>query len=372
LFNTISQSKIKREGLAALNDTPLLKVTNENDYKQLFFEQIHLFKARATLSDYSDLNTRYFKTTDTVIFSDGKVELDVLPRCWLYSVVDELPSLAFSVSDNLSENVDLSDIAPFFAIDEKKLYGNLKALYGIFVNTAEEASDVINNERYKRLNALIDERFNREILVDLFGKFERRDDNAIRQAVTNNADIPTIFEYVLGIAWYLISDRKGDVLSYMNLSFEADLLPRTHASGGNADIEYIYEENENYPAHSLLLEATLADNSNQRRMEMEPVSRHLGEHILKTGDVNAYCVFVSTFLHRNVISDFRNRRTYEYYSDQYENCVNGLKILPLATAELRTILEREIGYSQLYSLFEKAYRSDEPVPSWYEREITFQ
>jgi AraC-like DNA-binding protein len=321
------------------------------------------------LSDYADLNRRYFKTTDTVIFADGKVELDVLPRCWLYSTTADLPRIAFIGADNLAENVELADIAAFLAINERQLYANLQRLYGVTVTTAADANRVINDERYRRFNALIDERFDRATLIDLFGKFERREDNAIRQAVTNNADIPTIFEYILGIAWYLISDRSGEVLSYMNLSLEADLLPRTHAAGGNADIEYVYAQTAAYPAHTLLIEATLADSTNQRRMEMEPVSRHLGEHILSSGDVNAYCVFVSTFLHRNVISDFRNRRTYEYYSDQYENVVDGLKILPLATPELRAILERNIGYDRLYSLFESAYRSDEAVPMWYEREV---
>jgi len=83
-------------------------------------------------------------------------------------------------------------------------------------------------------------------------------------------------------------------------------------------------------------------------------------------------VFVSTFLHRNVISDFRNRRTYKHYSEHYENVVEGLKIIPLTTTELRTILEYGIGYDILYSLFELAYHSDEPVPTWYEREIAGQ
>ena len=155
------------------------------------------------------------------------------------------------------------------------------------------------------------------------------------------------------------------MLDHMKLSLEADLLPRTHAAGGGADIEWYYAQTNSYPEHSLLLEATLTDNSNQRRMEMEPVSRHLGKYILSSGDKNAYCVFVSTFLHRNVISDFRNRRTFDYYSDCYENAVHGLKILPLATAELRTILELDARYDALYPLLEAAYRSDEPVPTWY-------
>jgi hypothetical protein len=263
----------------------------------------------------------------------------------------------------------LHNISEFLAVNEQRLYENLQQLYGITVATAADAGRVIHDERYRRFNALIDERFDRAALIALLGMFERREDNAIRQAVTNNANIPTIFEYILGIAWYVISDRCGDVLNYMNLSLEADLLPRSHATGGNADIEYRYEQTDDYPAHCLLLEATLSDGTNQRRMEMEPVSRHLGEYILSSGDINAYCVFVSTFLHRNVISDFRNRRTYQYYSDQYENEVDGLKILPLATSEVKKILEQEISYDKLYLIFESAYKSDESVPTWYEREI---
>jgi len=369
LFSTTARRRLEWDGLAALNDVPLLRAATESEFKRLFFEQMHLFKARANLSDYADLNRRYFKTTDTIIFVDSRVELDVLPRCWLNSVADDLLGIAFTKSDNLSENIDLPDIALFLAVDERRLFANLQQLYGITVETTIDANRVINDERYRRFNAMIDEHFNHAALIDLFGKFERREDDAIRQAVTNNADIPTIFEYILGIAWYLISDRRGDVLSYMNLSLEADLLPRTHAAGGNADIEYVYEQTTAYPAHTLLIEATLADSTNQRRMEMEPVSRHLGEHILSTGDKNAYCVFASTFLHRNVVSDFRHRKNMPYYGKDYETVVEGMKILPLATAEIQTILESGIGYDRLYALFDAAYCSDEPVPMWYEREI---
>jgi hypothetical protein len=369
LFNTNSRRRIEREGLSALNDVPLLRAATENEFRRIFFEQMHLFKAKANLSDYADLNRRYFKTTDSVIFADSMVKFDVLPHCWLHSHDIDLLGIAFEESDNLENDVALRDIATFLEINEQRLHENLRQLYGVAVTTAADVNRVLHDERYNRFHTLIDERFDRDTLIDLFGKFAQRDDNAIRHAVTNNADIPTIFEYILGIAWYVISDRHGDVLSFMNLSLEADLLPRSHATGGNADIEYKYGETPNYPAHCLLLEATLAENSTQRRMEMEPVSRHLGEYILRSGNENAYCVFVSTLLHRNVISDFRNRRTYQYYSDQYENEVDGLKIIPLATAEIQTILERGIGYAELYSIFEAAYRSNEPVPTWYEMEV---
>jgi len=369
LFKTTQVRIVKRDKLSTLNNVPILSVKNERSFRIEFFKLLHLFKAKATLADYADLNRRYFQTTDTVIFTDGKAQLDTLPKCWLGGIADKLPSIAFSECNLLAEDITPVEIAPFLDIDPRKLYIDLERLFGIKIKSGEDANDVIKRERYARFNKLIDDKFSRVKIITLLEKFENREDSAIRQYVTNNADVPTIFEYVLGIAWYHISGRKGDVLSYMNLSLEADLLPRTHAAGGGADIEWHYNTTSAYPEHVLLIEATLSDKTNQRRMEMEPVSRHLGEYILSSGDKNAYCTFISTYLHHNVISDFRNRRTYEYFSDKYENIVDGLKILPLATKELKTILEREIDYDKLYKLFELAYRSNEPVSIWYKKEI---
>jgi hypothetical protein len=104
-------------------------------------------------------------------------------------------------------------------------------------------------------------------------------------------------------------------------------------------------------------------------MEMEPVSRHLGRYLIDNKDEVAYCVFVSTFLDINVINDFRGRKVIGYFDPKTNEHVADMKIIPVATAELRTILERGIRYDRLYSLFERAYQSSESVPMWYEREI---
>ena len=46
---------------------------------------------------------------------------------------------------------------------------------------------------------LIDDKFDKNTIVRLLDDFESRNDDEIRSIVTDNADIPTIFEYVLGI-----------------------------------------------------------------------------------------------------------------------------------------------------------------------------
>jgi hypothetical protein len=206
-------------------------------------------------------------------------------------------------------------------------------------------------------------------LINLFEKLEKRDDKSTHQAVSPNADIPTIFEYLIGIAWYLINDRRGDVLSYMNLSLEADLLPRSHAQGGVPDIAYKFDKTDAYPAHTLLIEATLTENTNQRRTEMEPVNRHLGEYMLLNNDKNSYCVFISTFLHPTLVTDFRSWKDRPYYDKDYNNTETPLKILPLKTSELQTILRSNLTYDQLYEIFDSAFKSDKAVEIWYAQDI---
>ena len=152
----------------------------------------------------------------------------------------------------------------------------------------------------------------------------------------------------------------------MKLSLDADLLPKTHAAGGEADIVYEYESTEYYPEHTLLLEATLADGTNQRRMEMEPVSRHLGQHLIRTGNMNSYCVFATNYLNINVIADFRGRKNMPYYDpNDYEKFVYGMKIIPLQTSELKKIVCNGKTYKDLYPLFREEFDSTLPPHEWY-------
>lgn len=320
-FRSNARSVIKREGLAVLNTAPILRTTTEEKFKEEFFKIMHLLE------------------------------------------------FAFEKTEVLTENVELEEIHPCLAIDTEQLYQKLGRVLGKSVTDKEAARKVIKDERYARFNKLIDDKFDKDTIITLFGYFESRNDDEIRALVTDNADIPTIFEYILGIAWYVISDREGDVLDYMNLSLEADFLPKTHAGGGEADIVWKYEKSDWYPKHTLLIEATLADGSNQRRMEMEPVSRHLGDYCLRNPEDEAYCVFMTTFLHTNVISDFRARRYMEYYNTAGTEYITGMKILPIQTSELKTLLRFDVRYPQIYKMLDKAHNSSGAPKEWYENNI---
>lgn len=366
LFDTTSETAIRNFPSAHLKQTVFDNVSNENDFKKAFFKTVHLFKAKATLSDYLDLNRRYIQTTDIVLFEDGRVKLDIVPKHFFKSIIRHLYTDMFTPSNLLYENCEMKDISTYLVVNDDTIIEGVKEELGINITTVEAARVALENNRYCRLKHLIETKFTDDNLLSLLDYFEERKDTEIRSMVTDNADIPTIFEYVLGILWYKISERQGKILDYMKLSLDADLLPKTHAAGGEADIVYEYSETESYPEHTLLLEATLAVSTNQRRMEMEPVSRHLGRHLIRTGNLNSYCVFATNYLDINVIADFRSRKATPFYdTHDHTKVVSGMKIIPLQTSELKKIIKNRKTYKELYSIFEEAFNSTLPPHVWY-------
>lgn len=368
LFKTSSSASIKKSPLGQLQITNMFSnLEDETNFKTVFFKTMHMIKVERTLEDYFDLNRRYLKISDTLLFADEQVKFDIIPKYYFSLLPDEFYNLAFEKSENLTELQALEKISPFLKLDEEKLLKTINKNNKTSFTMISDIKNFVADERTKRFNKLIDERFSDSQLIYILQLIAKRADKEIQELVTDDADIPTIFEYILGIAWYKISERKGDILSFMNLSLEADLLPKTHAGGGEADLVFQYEAENGYPKHTLLIEATLADSTNQRRMEMEPVSRHLGEYMLAHKELESYCVFITNFLHMNVISDFRNRRKMEYYGGKNgDEVINGMMITPLENELLVTILKNNVKYPQLYRLFNELQNNTLAPKEWYE------
>lgn len=369
LFDTSAESAIKKAPLKHLLPSIFDNVGNEEEFKTAFFQMTHLIKNLATLQDYFDLNRRYLNIANVMIFEDEQVKLDLVPKQFFASAIDELYKSAYSASDLLEHDCKMEEICPALKFDEREVVDRLNKELGIELETIDEAYSEVEKRRYDRFKTMVDTRFTNDDLLGLLDDFDNRNDDDINKKVTDNADTPTIFEYILGIIWYKVSGYKGRILDYMKLSLDANLLPITHAAGGEADIVYEYGETKDYPAHTLLLEATLADSTNQRRMEMEPVSRHLGNHLLRTQNMSSYCLFATNYLDKNVISDFRMRKVMPFYDTRDESrYVTGMKIIPLQTSDLRSIIIKKKKYSELYSKYEDAYQKDAsmmPV-TWYE------
>lgn len=346
------------------------EVKNIIDFKRVFFEREHIIKWKVNLKEYFDLNKRYFSLTDIIKFEDKKIELDLLPKYYFKDIIDDLLNEELLSDEdyyNLFHSVvSIEKISNKYSINIEKVISEINEDLNTDL-TVNNINTYLEDEKIKQFNKLIDEKFKEKDLIMLLDLIKNRNDSEVCNYVTDNADVPTIFEYILGIAWYRISNKEGNILKYMNLSLDADLLPKTHAGGGMADIVYEYKEST-YPKHNLLIEATLSESTGQRHMEMEPVSRHLGEDISNTNNENDYALFVAPNLEERLILDFRNMKS-RFYPKTDGGYIEGLKIIPIDTEILKKFITGNKKYNELYTLFDKAFKSKLPDPEWFEKEI---
>ncbi len=242
------------------------------------------------------------------------------------------------------------------------------SLIGIFgVNPIEDiekhfkvsSEEMISSEheyKEKQFISMIDNKFNREKIIELLELFKMNDEKSretIHEMVTNNATIPTIYEYIVGIAWYYVSERKYNLLDSFNLIMDGSNLPETHAPGLRGDIEIEYDRTENYEKHNLLLELTLMDKNNQRRNELEPVIRHT--YNMKSEFDNQYSLFISNKIDENVERIFSvcDNIPFETKNGRVDN----IDIFALNTDELLIILRKNIKYKDIYNIVENSRKS---------------
>ncbi len=368
-FGKNIKSLILEQGKSIMQHTEFDSAKTVQDIKRLFFKTLHTFKVKATLADYKDLNRRYFMLSDCILFKDGRVEIDVLPKAYIKPIIDGLYNQAYIKFDLKGQDLPLYEIDNNFKTSLSGLYKELSNSLGVTVSNAEEAKNIVRDVRYSRFNQMLDEKYSKSQLVNLLSMFEDRSDDELNKYITDAALVPTLYEYIVGIAWYQISERQGDILEYINLSLDANLLPKSHAGGLMADIVYQYEANQYYPKHSLLIEATLSEKGGQRIMEMEPVSRHLGEYSIANKGSECYCVFAPTNLNPNIVCDFRMRKNASYVKFDGTDSIRGLKIIPFASSELKTALINDISYKSLYEIFADAHNSEAEDIDWYAAEI---
>lgn len=367
-----SPKMLTEEYLEEIREIPLFNFKDKKEYAIEFFKVMHTAKWKATLEDYADLNKRYISLSDIVIFDDDKIELDVFPKYFFLNISKEIvntPILSKEEYNNfILEDIEFNKIYNCLDINVDDVIIQIQADYPDKVVSKDSIKTFIEDEKLRRFNELIDTKFSENQLIKLFNDIERNDRNAINEYADWNSDIPTIFEYILGITWYRFSNRSGNILEYMKLSLDANLLPKTHAAGGTADIVYEYNRNEEYPEHKVLLEATLTESTSQRKNEMEPVSRHLMREIQENDNDDTYAVFVANILQEEVLSDFRSRKNYQFRS---KNSVNtGLKIIFLSIQDIIKLINVKVQYSKLYGIFETAYKDTEINDlEWYEKLI---
>lgn len=344
-----------------------LNTKDEKIFRKAFFINMHLIKWQVNLEEYSDLNERFFSLADVITFKNDRVELVLFAKYFFKLCVDKLLEEPINEA-KLEKNLSFSQISSSLDINTKDVVELINNKTGQKLNVST-IKNHIKTQKNKQFYELVRNKFDKDKLIKLFEWIENRDDKKIQDYITDNADIPTIFEYLLGITWYVISEYKIDILDSWNMSLDANLLPKRHASGGAADIVIDYEKTASIDEHKLMLEVTLTNKTNQRRAEMEPVSRHLGNLKAQNPNKEVYCIFVANYLDTNVIIDLRSRKNTPFYDITTDTWSEDNKIIPLDTRNIKMILEKGITYNKLYSLFDTAYKSDVSYKEWYENTI---
>ncbi|AFI05411.1 AlwI family type II restriction endonuclease [Helicobacter cetorum] len=338
---------------------PFLNCKDERSFKETFFKYLHVFKAKATLEDYFDLNCRYFNLSDIIVFENGLIKLDILPKHYFKQVIDSLSLQIFKPNHQLEQAISLEEIIGN-APNLDRLYKDLSLVLNAPIKNQQDIIYNTNHYKKQQFITLIENKFSNEVLLKLLQLFKDRINNSkadkvIFELVTDEANIPTIFEYIVGIIWYKISQFEGDLSVFLKLSLQPNLLPKTHTKGGEADIIFEYAPKlPFYPKHCLLLEVILTTKDNQRRMELEPVSRHLGNHLIKTKNLNDYAIVIGTYLDPNIVNDFRFRKIMPYQKDK--KSISGMKILSLDTDILGVILSKNITYKNLFVILDNFYQ----------------
>ncbi len=367
-----SPRMLTEDYLEEIKEIPLFNFKDKKEYAVEFFKVMHTAKWKATLEDYADLNKRYISLSDIVIFDDDKIELDIFPKYFFLNISKEIVNTTILSKEEYNnfilEDIEFNKIYSCLDINVDDVITQIQVDYPDKAVSKDSIKTFIEDEKLRRFNELIDTKFSENQLIQLFNDIERNDRTAINEYADWNSDIPTIFEYILGITWYRFSNKRGNVLEYLKLSLDANLLPKTHASGGTADIVYEYSRTEEYPEHKVLLEATLTESTSQRKNEMEPVSRHLMREIQENDNDNTYAVFVANILQEEVLSDFRSRKNYQFRGKS--SVKTGLKIISLSIQDIIKLIKVKVQYSKLYGIFENAYKDTEINDlEWYEKLI---
>lgn len=348
--------KNKEEIVTQFEKTPLFQSRN------LLFELYFLYTASsylANLMEYNDLNIRYFKLTDIFVISDEKIELDILPKFYFSKVTDQL--LDVDILNNneyrefLEKDIDFKSIYPFLNFDISSVKTEIIKAYPQLSesNFDEKIKDIILDQKERKFRELVDKKFSREKVIKLLNAIQNNDEKFLRN-YGFETNIPTILEYLVGISWFLISNKEGRLYDIFNLKLDSNSYPIRFASGGQADLIYKYSD-----GHDVLLEVTMSDKDGQRKLELEPVPRHLGRYKM-FNNKNSYVVFIAKNLDPNVLVSFRAMKNLPYYNPyDTDKFVKGLKIIPLSLKDLINLLKENINYEALKIKFEEFYQNKE-------------
>lgn len=326
--------------LEANQTSPLLHPDHYHIYLEFIFS-----KHNDLVREYSDMCRRTFQNTGLFRFENGLANLNCR---WLIRPLLELLGEDFALQgrDSWEAYEDTLD-SPWFQNNTmaeilgagpqliQELFARISRDFG----AADMAgiSRLILSRREQEYREFVERQFPREKVGKILEMIRQRRDEEVFRMVTDNATIPTIYEYILTIAWYHLSEKKDYMLHQsFQVSLDGSRLPLSHRGGGAGDIEVVTGD------YALLLEATLMDMNNQKRGELEPVIRHSVNFVLDHSDLPAQTLFIANELDANVLNIFRAMEFVQLFGTSRPGRIEGLNIFALTTMEVASLLAKNV------------------------------
>ncbi len=328
---------------------PLL--TSE-DYVGAFYAAYARSKWIDGIREYSDTTTRLLSATGLFKFKN----LPELSYREILSVIFDVNQLRANIFGEMTDeeyasyeetensyfgkSLSLAQIFHYTDNDVSAITGNIEKLLGVAAVT--EVKKYLNDRKNTDFIAHIHNKYPKEKIMELLPLFsDRRKDNQIKKEVNDAATVPTIYEYIIGIAWYYISNQEFDLYSSLNLTLNADFEPVIHAGGGDGDIVIRYEE------MIVMLEVTLMNKQAQKRGEWEPVLRHSLNLKAANEPKETITFFIADELDHNTINIWRAVAAASLESTNTHTKVDGVVIMPFTNKEILMFLEKEVYYKDI-------------------------
>lgn len=370
-------NKIPFEFKSKANHDPIVEFNNVNinnnllfGNKELIYYQFLDSKRFDLLREYSDLTKRLLNLSGIIEFENSIVNLTYKD---LFNNIFDSHKIALVGDGNFSEyEGNLNSIfyknctfLDSVGIEESIIENSLvEVSTRLNLESINELPHYYKNERLLKINEIINQKFGIEETINILKLISERDDEKVNQIVTDSASVPTIFEYILSIALYHMSDKSFNILDSFNLSLDASLLPLSHATGYKGDIEI----KDMDPA--LLIEATLMDTNNQKRNELEPVIRHTTNFTIEQKPKDSLGIFVANEVDDNVSNIFRACSRTELKHSRQDSVVSGINIYPFSIKEIIKMMESNLKLDSIVSILSsKVHKSDYISMGWKE-EIT--
>lgn len=314
------------------------------------YRQFVLSKKDDIVSEYRDMTKRTFNLTGLLDFSNGLVNAsnqDVVKIIFSdlqlsgeseYSQYEQELEQPFYLELTLQEILKL---------EEAVILVKLQKFFD--VEEPEKIERAVLDQKEVKFRNLIEREFPKDKILELLPLFSSRKDREIQKRVTELATVPTIYEYIVAIAWYHLSNQEFYISKSLNLTLDGNMRPLSHAAGGAGDIVIRYDK------ITLMLEVTLMNSQAQKRGEWEPVLRHTTNLTVNEYPKEVMTLFIADELDENTINIWRAVASVPLKSSNKNERTKLVKIFPLTNKELIKMLDSSINQGMLLSEISESY-----------------